>query len=175
MASVDDQLRDWFLSDPLLVIAGTIGIILVVVAGLWLSLRPRYVAVPCLLSDGERRFSESLERAVPAKLRLLCKVRVADLVAPRMRENSVGWMKTFGPIVGKHVDFVFVDQGYRPVCAVELDDRSHLGWARKRRDRLLDRVFRTAKLPLLHVKVVRRYDVPASQQMIEQVTAVLAV
>ncbi|MBK0004290.1 DUF2726 domain-containing protein [Erwinia sp. S38] len=49
-----------------------------------------------------------------------------------------------------HCDVVIVDRAtFEVVAAVELDDRSHLKPARRRRDILLKEVMRQADIPLL--------------------------
>jgi hypothetical protein len=44
-----------------------------------------------------------------------------------------------------------------PVVAVELDDRSHEREDRRQRDALVDRVFKAAELPILHIPAAKGY------------------
>lgn len=95
------------------------------------------------------------------------KVRVGDVVTCSEEE----WATGLGERLAKmHVDFVLV----RPrsglvVAGVELDDRSHRLLARRRRDRFLNEVFRSAWLPLLRFRAVQRYDVDRIRWAIERV------
>ena len=59
----------------------------------------------------------------------------------------------------KHVDFLLVrTTDLAPVAGVELDDSSHERADRKKRDVFVDEVFRTCKLPLLHVPAQASYN-----------------
>ena len=60
----------------------------------------------------------------------------------------------------KHVDFLLCEpRSMQPLVAVELDDSSHNRPDRQERDRFVDEVFRSAELPLVHIRVQRTYDV----------------
>jgi hypothetical protein len=93
------------------------------------------------------------------------KVRLADLCQGLDR-----WADTaaFNQVSSKHVDFVLCDSTtFRPVLAVELDDRSHLRADRRGRDALVDRVFRTMGLGVYRQWVRRSYDPAAIKRGIE--------
>lgn len=71
-----------------------------------------------------------------------------------MRPRSKAWWKLFSLVSKWHCDVVIVDRAtFAMVAAVELDDRSHLKPARRRRDILLNEFMRQADIPLL-----RGYD-----------------
>lgn len=62
-------------------------------------------------------------------------------------------------IQSKHVDFLICDkENIKPVLAIELDDSSHLKIDRILRDTLVDKIFESAKLPILHIKTSANYD-----------------
>ena len=55
----------------------------------------------------------------------------------------------------------------QPALAIELDDSSHNRKDRIERDLFVDQVFKTAGLPLIHVKVVQTYDVDELAEQIQ--------
>jgi very-short-patch-repair endonuclease len=96
---------------------------------------------------------------------VFAKVRLADLCQDLDR-----WADTaaFNQVSSKHVDFVLCDAvTFRPVLAVELDDRSHLRANRRDRDALVDRVFHTMGLGVYRQWVRRSYDPAAIARGIE--------
>lgn len=114
----------------------------------------RYTLRPSLLTRGELAFLETLVAAKPAGTYLAPKVRLADVFdAPR------GDRAAFARISQKHVDFLLIDENTcRPLLGIELDDRTHERTDRRERDALVDRIFATAGLPLLHVKAKAGYN-----------------
>ncbi len=105
-----------------------------------------------LLLAAERSFYEILRRLNPGYT-VFAKVRLADLV--RVRASGREFWEKFKSINGKHVDFVVCDEQLVPLVAIELDDLSHDGAKRIRRDRFVDSVFESAALPILHVRAKR--------------------
>lgn len=121
--------------------------------------RVRYRAREFLLTPGERRFEIALDRALPDGVRSCYKVRLGDVIDTptglRARERRIAWNR----IAAKHLDFVLVDETTsRILAAIELDDRSHDRADRIARDEFVDAAMASAGVPLLRVKVVRRYD-----------------
>lgn len=114
----------------------------------------RYSLRPSLLTRGELAFLETLVAAKPAGTYLAPKVRLADVFdAPR------GDRAAFARISQKHVDFLLIDESScRPLLGIELDDRSHESAERRARDQVVDRIFESAGLPLLHVKARAGYN-----------------
>jgi hypothetical protein len=110
--------------------------------------------LPFLLAVVVLAFLETLVAAKPAGTYLAPKVRLADVFdAPR------GDRAAFARISQKHVDFLLIDEGScRPLLGIELDDRSHESAERRARDQVVDRVFESAGLPLLHVKARSGYN-----------------
>lgn len=121
--------------------------------------RVRYRPRGFLLTPGERRFEIALDRALPEGVRSCYKVRLGDVIdtptGMRARERRIAWNR----IAAKHLDFVLVDDATsRILAAIELDDRSHDRADRQARDEFVDAALESAGVPLLRVKVVRRYD-----------------
>jgi very-short-patch-repair endonuclease len=75
---------------------------------------------------------------------------------PQLHLDTFLKYKSFGAfrhINEKSVDFVLCDkQTFAPVLAVELDDRSHNRPDRQNRDREVERIMKTAEMPLLRIK-----------------------
>jgi hypothetical protein len=66
----------------------------------------------------------------------------------------------FNRISGKHADFVIcASDTFRVVGVVELDDKSHRGESRQRRDQFLDAAFAAAGIPVLHIPAQRSYSI----------------
>ncbi len=118
-----------------------------------------------LLTPSEKAFYAALLLAAGRRYVIFAKVRFADLCQDLDR-----WTDTtaFNQVSSKHVDFVLCDATtFRPVLAVELDDRSHLRANRRDRDALKDRVFRTMGLGVYRQWVRRSYDPAAIARGIE--------
>lgn len=121
--------------------------------------RVRYRPREFLLTPGERRFEIVLDRALPDGVRSCYKVRLGDVIdtptGMQARERRIAWNR----IAAKHLDFVLVDEETsRILAAIELDDRSHERADRRTRDEFVDAALESAGVPLLRVRVVRRYD-----------------
>jgi hypothetical protein len=107
-----------------------------------------------LLSAAEFSFYKVLETAVQKKVEIQCKVRLADIFYTSYGTN----VSHFNRITGKHVDFLLCDlQTMKPLMGIELDDASHSQPERKERDVFVDKVFKVAELPLLHIQAKRTY------------------
>jgi hypothetical protein len=112
-----------------------------------------------ICSDGELAFLAVLESVLPEGVRVLCKVRVADVI------------ETFGAdfrtVSQKHFDFVICDgETLLPLLAVELDDKSHLTATAQRSDAVKNGVCAAAGLPLLRVPAQARYDVDYLEELV---------
>jgi very-short-patch-repair endonuclease len=125
-----------------------------------------YKLTPSLLTASEAAFYVALLLAAGQRYVVFAKVRLADLCRDLDR-----WADTraFNQVSSKHVDFVLCDAAtFRPVLAVELDDRSHLRANRHDRDALVDRIFRTMGLGVYRQWVRRTYDPAAIARGIEE-------
>jgi hypothetical protein len=122
-----------------------------------------------LLSAAEFSFYKVLEDAVKNKLKIQCKVRLADIFYTSYGTN----IYHFNRITGKHVDFLLCDmQTMRPILGIELDDSSHSQPDRKARDIFVDEVFKVAQLPLLHIQAKRAYSPEVLLVQIKQLVEV---
>ena len=111
-----------------------------------------------LLTDAEKKFYFVLFEIIGNEYIIFSKVRIVDLLyLPKM--NTSDFYHYQNKIQSKHVDFLICDkEGIEPLLVIELDDSSHLKVDRILRDRLVDKIFETARLPILHTKTAVNYD-----------------
>lgn len=109
------------------------------------------------LSPAELSLYHVLRQVAYQRAAVVPKVRLADLFSVRDFKSNRG---AFNQIAQKHVDFVLCDpRTMKPLCAVELDDRSHQQSKQQKRDAFVDGVFMAAGLPLVHVAAQKSYNV----------------
>jgi hypothetical protein len=99
----------------------------------------------------------ALEKAVGEDYRIFGKVRLADVVDTEVY-RGVG-DKAFSLIAYKHVDFLLCDkQDSSIVCAIELDDRTHLSGMRRIKDAEKEYALNSAAIPLVRFPVATSYS-----------------
>jgi hypothetical protein len=124
-----------------------------------------YKLAQSLLTASEAAFYGALLLAAGRRYVVFAKVRLADLCQDLDRWAD---MRAFNKVAAKHVDFVLCDAAtFRPVLAVELDDRSHLRANRRSRDAFVDGYFRTMGLGVYRQWVRHSYDPAAIARGIE--------
>ena len=124
-----------------------------------------YRLTQSLLTASEAAFYVALVAAAGRRYVVWPKVRLADLCQGLDRWAD---MAAFNRVSSKHVDFVLCDATtFRPVLAVELDDRSHRRAERRNRDVLVDQIFRTMGLGVYRQWVRRSYDPAAIARGLE--------
>lgn len=114
------------------------------------------------MSKAELSFFGVLRQAVGERAYISAKVRVADVIEPRMSRgrNASQWQAAFNSIQAKHLDFVLCSpDGGKCWAAIELDDKSHRKDNRRKRDIFLDDAMQSAGLPLVRVPAKRGYSV----------------
>ena len=113
-----------------------------------------------LFTEAERSFLGVLDQCIdPIQYRVFGKVRMADIVEPNPTKNRSEWQKAFNSISAKHFDYVICrTDTLKPVCVIELDDKSHSQKKRQQRDQLLDGICKEAGLSLLRFPAQRTYN-----------------
>ncbi len=108
------------------------------------------------LSPAELSFYKVLSSVLGERFTIQSKVRLADIFfVARPNENIAYWNK----ISQRHLDFLVCEAStMKPLLGVELDDSSHHRKRRRERDEFVDKVFQTAKMPLLRFPVRRTYN-----------------
>jgi hypothetical protein len=118
------------------------------------------------LSPAEMAFYRVLVVAVNGQAVICPKVNLADLFFVIQPQKNYSYR---GRIAQKHVDFLLCQpQSMKPLAGIELDDSSHGRPDRQERDEFVDRVFQTAKLPLIHVPCRSGYEVEEIRRMVEE-------
>jgi hypothetical protein len=137
----------------IIVVVLVIAIVLIVVAAIKKAPMAKYPyrrKTP-LFTKAERSFLGVLDQAVSGELRILGKVRVADVLTPEKGLPKSEWQSAFNRISKKHFDFLLCEPGgLDPICAIELNDKSHNRRERKARDEFLDKACEAAGIALHH-------------------------
>jgi very-short-patch-repair endonuclease len=112
-----------------------------------------------LMTEAEGSFFQVLELALPGdQYRLFGKVRVEDLISVKTGLERQIRQSFRNRIKSRHIDIVIVERKtFKPVWAIELDDKSHDSAKRQERDAFLDSAFEAAGLPLVRFKAKRSY------------------
>lgn len=146
----------------LVVLAVGLLVLVAALAGL-LGRRPSgypYEPYNSLLSAAERSFFGVLQQALEREFTPLAKVRLADILRVQRGVSAQQRSAAFNRVVSKHADFVIcASDTFRVIGVVELDDKSHRGEARQRRDQFLDAALAAAGIPILHVVAQRSYSI----------------
>jgi hypothetical protein len=117
-----------------------------------------YKATDSILSNAERSFYHSLKLCVGERAVICPKVGLKDFF---FIGKGVGkeYMKYFGKIAKKHVDFLLCEPGtMRPLCGIELDDFSHTSKKGYMRDVFVDKVYKDANFELIRISTKSRYS-----------------
>ncbi len=129
-----------------------------------------YLKKDSLLTEAERKFYLVLSEIIGNDYLIFSKVRMADLLyLPKM--NNSDYYHYQNKIQSKHVDFLLCDkENIKPLLVIELDDSSHLKIDRVLRDTLVDKIFESAQMPILHIKNSTAYD---NANLSSQIKAIL--
>jgi len=122
------------------------------------------------LSPPERGFCLVLITAVSDWATVCPKVSLSDLFFASAADygRSVAYMNK---IDRRHIDFLLCDpKTMRPLVGIELEDRSRGSRDREERKRLIDAVFRAAKLPLVRLPARLRYDIGKLDALLREST-----
>lgn len=117
-----------------------------------------YLKKDSLLTEAEKNFYLVLSEIIGGDYLIFSKVRMADLLyLPKM--NNSDFYHYQNKIQSKHVDFLLCDkENIKPLLVIELDDSSHLKIDRVLRDTLVDKIFESAQMPIIHIKNSADYD-----------------
>ncbi|MCK0753468.1 DUF2726 domain-containing protein [Chromohalobacter japonicus] len=116
-----------------------------------------YTAKTHLMTPTEREFYKVLEKVYGDDCYVFCQVRVVDVIQPNVKKytkNSREYMSLFRQLSQWHFDYVVCARnGFRVICAIELDDGSHKRKDRVRRDEVLDKVCSRSGLDIKRVRI----------------------
>ncbi len=149
-----------------LLIAVVVGLLLVVaVLSALVGRRPSdypYEPYDSLLSPAEHSFSGVLQQALQGEFTPLAKVRLVDILQVQRGLSAQRRAAAFNRVSSKHADFVIcASDTFRVIGVIELDDKSHRGESRQRRDQFLDAALAAAGIPVLHVPAQHSYSIQA--------------
>jgi ssDNA-binding Zn-finger/Zn-ribbon topoisomerase 1 len=100
-------------------------------------------------SPSELSFYKILKQVVNDNVVIYPKVGLKEIFFVKSKDRG-DFSKYHNKIDRKHVDFLLCNSyNLQPICAIELDDASHLKQDRIERDIFVDKVFKTAELPLI--------------------------
>lgn len=119
------------------------------------SIFRHYEAKKSLLVNGsEIAFFHALVRAMPPHFYLLAKPRLEDVIGVKknLPDPKMGYQLR-GRVKSRHIDFLVIDWNGAPVCAIELDGKSHKNETAKAGDTLKDGIFAASGVPLRRVVV----------------------
>ncbi len=113
-----------------------------------------------LMNNSESSFFHLLQKHLPDEFHVFPKMRIADIIKTR---NGKGYYKQRNKILPKHVDFVVCNENLKPVCAIEVDGKSHDNPVRQDRDDLVEYIFAAVQLQLKRVKVGSDFEAIAKE------------
>lgn len=106
--------------------------------------RRRYI-----MSERERGFYRRLHHVFGKFYLIFPQIHLNDLLAhDHVYQN---WQGALSTIQRKSVDYVICTTDFKILLAIELDDITHRDPERQKRDRMVNYIFKKAKLPLLRV------------------------
>ncbi len=109
-----------------------------------------YIRNHALFTPAERSFLGVLDLAAGKDFRVFGKVRVGDVLAPRLGQDRSAHQTALNRINRKHFDFILCrPDDLTVLCAIELNDASHQRKDRQDRDEFLKKACRSAGLPLI--------------------------
>lgn len=135
----------------------------------WFRRKPATTYAPAgpLCTRGELAFMRTLELTLEPRYRIFAKVRLIDVIAPPANNFAAK-----ARIIQKHLDFLICDRATTaPLCAIELNDKSHDSDHRKRRDSFVAEAMTQAGIPLVFIKAARTYS---ADQISATITAAIA-
>ncbi|MDF2700816.1 MAG: hypothetical protein K0Q49_2379 [Haloplasmataceae bacterium] len=104
-----------------------------------------------ILTSTEYNFYKSLKIITDNKNLIICpKVGLKDMIDITDKSN---YMKWFGQISQKHIDFLICDNDLKPLFAIELDDKSHDRTKAQKNDDFKNKLFSKIGLPLKRIRV----------------------
>lgn len=110
-----------------------------------------YIAKKHLMTASEEKFFKVLCDIFEHKCYIIPQVHLSTLFDHKVKGQD--WRAAFYHINGKSVDFVLCRRSdLSPLCAVELDDRTHDMDIRVERDTEVERIFSCANLPLVRIR-----------------------
>jgi len=110
-----------------------------------------------LFTPVERQFLDLLENSVGDKYRIICRVRLVDILAVRPKTEKRTLRTALQRASGHHLDYVLCDKSdLSPVIAIDLVHQKGQGY-KTQRDWFLSGSLDAARIPHLRIKVKGGY------------------
>lgn len=111
-----------------------------------------------LFTQVERSFLTLLEQAVGHEYRILCRVRLTDVIAVKQSTDKKTARNALSRANGRHLDFVLCDKNdMLPVAAIDLVHQQGSGY-KSQRDWFVSGALDAARVPHLRIKVKSGYQ-----------------
>ncbi len=105
------------------------------------------------ITASESNFLAVLQEVVGNEFIISTQVPISSIVSVNSKDYVY-----FNKIKAKTIDYVLFTKDRRPYLAIELDDRSHFRWDRRRRDEFVNNLMDEVGLRLLRVKASYSYN-----------------
>ena len=110
----------------------------------------RYYAKPYVMTSRENDCFKILNEIFSSKWFVVPQVHLSAFLDYRVKGQN--WNAAFRHINGKSVDFVLIGkESYKVICAIELDDSTHIKPDRIERDVEIERMFKESRIPLARI------------------------
>lgn len=121
-----------------------------------------------LFTPVERNFLELLEKAVGHEFRVVCRVRLADIISVKQGTTKKNSQVALSKAIGKQLDFVLCSkQTMDPVLAIDLVYQQGKEGYKLQRDWFVNGALDAAKVPHMRIKVKSGYSVAEVRESIE--------
>lgn len=121
-----------------------------------------------LFSNVERNFLDLIEQSVGSRYRVICRVRLTDIIALRQNTNKKTAKSALVRASGRHLDFVLCDkEDLSPVVAIDLVHKQGKEGYKSQRDWFVSGALDAARIPHLRFKVKTGYTSQEIRECIE--------
>lgn len=105
------------------------------------------------ITASESNFLTVLQKVIGDEYIIATQVPISSIVSANNSDYAY-----FNKIKAKTIDYVLFTKERKPYLAIELDDRSHFRWDRRRRDEFVNNLMKEVGLRLLRVRASYSYD-----------------
>lgn len=121
-----------------------------------------------LFTPVERSFLQLLEQAVGNEFKIICRVKLSDLVTVRNPLRKKQMSDALSKTSAKHLDFVLCDRkSLDPVMAVDLVYRQGTESYKAQKDLFVTNALDNANIPLARIKVKSGYSLEEIKDCVE--------
>ena len=123
---------------------------------------------PQLFTPVEHTFLNLIEQAVGREFRIVCRVRLSDLLAVRSQAGKKQAASAMARASSKHLDFVLCDrEDMTPIMAIDLVHNDGKNKYKSQRDFFVSGALDAAGLPHARIKVKTGYSLEEIRECIE--------